>query len=336
LRGESGGVVAPTPGDAAATGGGAGAPRWLATLGYVVAGLIVIVGGLMAGMWWQRHRMAGATDGLEVARAMPTPTRTIPIPTDALPTQTPPDRPAPTPSPTPTATPTPTPSPTATPYLYDNWEWDRDQVLRVRLPMLCEAAAYLILVRQWHPTIDISHFSDATPEEVSQFDLLKTMEQQLNFKAFATDKLNEALRFDLPVIVRISAGGERFGPYGVLTAMRGRDVLELADPLYGKSIVSLRTLEPLVTQAVVLYKDTEGWVGLAPGATGDAVSRLQQWLVTQGFYQGTIDGKYGTLTRDAMQRWQERQSLEPTGALDTPTAIFIYHRLNPRRPKLFS
>lgn len=43
---------------------------------------------------------------------------------------------------------------------------------------------------------------------------------------------------------------------------------------------------------------------LGIGSQGDDVTGLQKWLKTQGFYNGPATGNYGSLTQDAVSKWQ--------------------------------
>jgi hypothetical protein len=53
---------------------------------------------------------------------------------------------------------------------------------------------------------------------------------------------------------------------------------------------------------------------------GQEVANVQSALQEQGYYQGEIDGVLGPQTRAALAEYQSAQGLEPTGAIDEPTA----------------
>lgn len=54
-------------------------------------------------------------------------------------------------------------------------------------------------------------------------------------------------------------------------------------------------------------------VSLRPGAKGDAVKALQRRLKTLTLYNGSIDGKYGTGTENAVRAFQRRMGLKVDG-----------------------
>ena len=58
---------------------------------------------------------------------------------------------------------------------------------------------------------------------------------------------------------------------------------------------------------------------LRPGSTGEAVIKLQQNLKKLGYYNGTVDGIYGSLTASAVSRFQQEQSINVDGVAGSQT-----------------
>jgi peptidoglycan hydrolase-like protein with peptidoglycan-binding domain len=58
---------------------------------------------------------------------------------------------------------------------------------------------------------------------------------------------------------------------------------------------------------------------LRPGATGARVEQLQRQLQRRGYFQESITGYYGTITTDAVARFQRENRLQPTGIADPQT-----------------
>ena len=58
-------------------------------------------------------------------------------------------------------------------------------------------------------------------------------------------------------------------------------------------------------------------------------SVVQQQLSKRGYYKGTIDGKFGPQSRNALSRFQHANGLQETGRIDEPTLMalgFADHR----------
>ena len=58
---------------------------------------------------------------------------------------------------------------------------------------------------------------------------------------------------------------------------------------------------------------------LAMGTRGATVTEVQNFLRSQGLYNGSIDGIYGPQTRSAVMQFQQRQNLASDGIVGTQT-----------------
>jgi peptidoglycan hydrolase-like protein with peptidoglycan-binding domain len=58
---------------------------------------------------------------------------------------------------------------------------------------------------------------------------------------------------------------------------------------------------------------------LTHGAQGDWVEYLQQWLSALGFYNGAIDGDFGSVTHDAVVNAQQQYSIGEGGTVGPET-----------------
>ncbi len=59
------------------------------------------------------------------------------------------------------------------------------------------------------------------------------------------------------------------------------------------------------------------------GSTGSEVTQIQQKLSSLGFYSGSIDGIYGTQTRDAVTAFQRSVGLTPDGIAGSKTLLYL-------------
>jgi hypothetical protein len=105
-------------------------------------------------------------------------------------------------------------------------------------------------------------------------------------------------------------------PTDGMVAMRREDLLALVrwlDP--GRApVLVLGTRDWLVGNV-----PSASWVDLGVGASGPAVTGVQQALNAKGF-PTTVDGQYGTQTQSQVAAFQEAAGLESTGVVDTATA----------------
>ncbi len=70
-------------------------------------------------------------------------------------------------------------------------------------------------------------------------------------------------------------------------------------------------------------------LGKAPSATrrgssGDAVEKLQRALQIKGYFKGTVDGKYGEITAQAVRKFQQAVKLSVSGTADSATVAKLF------------
>ena len=63
---------------------------------------------------------------------------------------------------------------------------------------------------------------------------------------------------------------------------------------------------------------------LASGATGERVSQMQQRLKELGFYNGQVDGQFGSGTRGAVQAFQRQHGLDADGIAGEKTLAVLF------------
>jgi peptidoglycan hydrolase-like protein with peptidoglycan-binding domain len=99
---------------------------------------------------------------------------------------------------------------------------------------------------------------------------------------------------------------------GVVTAV-SEGVIAVGDPLYEVSSIAVRALPG----DVPFYRDLE------LGLQGEDVKQLQHGLNELGFYDASIDGKFGTETRAAVREWQEDIGVERTGTVSWSSVVAV-------------
>ncbi|MFQ4140686.1 peptidoglycan-binding protein [Chlorogloeopsis sp. ULAP02] len=73
----------------------------------------------------------------------------------------------------------------------------------------------------------------------------------------------------------------------------------------------------------VSLQDTSNLAILKLGSTGNQVKTLQAQLLELGYYDGVIDGQYGTATRDAVIKFQQNRNLAANGIASTQTTKLL-------------
>ena len=82
----------------------------------------------------------------------------------------------------------------------------------------------------------------------------------------------------------------------------------------------------LLMCAVCLFaaaEDTASAANLGQGSTGDKVSEMQRKLKNWGYYDGSVDGIFGSGTRKAVEYFQRTNGLTPDGVVGRATAAAL-------------
>ena len=94
-----------------------------------------------------------------------------------------------------------------------------------------------------------------------------------------------------------------------------------ADGVAGTS--TLNALAAAITAAGGSTSSGTGISGMKLGSTGDDVRALQQNLTTLGYYYGDITGRYGSLTQQAVKKFQKAKGLTADGVAGASTGSAI-------------
>mgnify|MGYP000903205519 CR=1 FL=1 len=97
----------------------------------------------------------------------------------------------------------------------------------------------------------------------------------------------------------------------------------------GARVTPVPTYTPIVNYQNVTPNPTGTYVILRPGDMGVLVSNLQTALKAQGYYTGTVDGKYGLGTYEAVMRFQADHGLSQDGKAGPATQQRLYEGIFP-------
>jgi peptidoglycan hydrolase-like protein with peptidoglycan-binding domain len=161
-------------------------------------------------------------------------------------------------------------------------------------------------------------------------------------------------------IIPLPAGASDYGAQDLTLGSRGSAVSQLQKDLAGlgfytngvdgwfgpkthDAVVGFQKSRDLKTDGVVglktkaalndaLTQDSYGTKDLILGSRGSAVSQLQQDLTKLGFYSYSIDGWFGSKTRDAVVSFQKSRGLKTDGAVGLKTKAALNDALTGKAP----
>ena len=87
---------------------------------------------------------------------------------------------------------------------------------------------------------------------------------------------------------------------------------------------------PTVNAAPSPQMSTAAFTALKYGSRGSSVKKLQTRLRTLGYYTGSVDGKYGPLTRTAVKSFQSAAKLTVDGKAGRMTQSAVYSQNAPK------
>lgn len=123
-----------------------------------------------------------------------------------------------------------------------------------------------------------------------------------------------------------------FGSYGIHGTNNpssiGKAVSHGCVRMYNSDVIEVYDLSPIGTR-VNISGVVRKIRNLKLGSKGDDVREVQEMLRDLGYYNGTIDGYYGKMTRRAVLRFQKDQGLKVDGIVGKTTlkALQIAHDL---------
>lgn len=97
----------------------------------------------------------------------------------------------------------------------------------------------------------------------------------------------------------------------------------------GGQVTPVPTYTPIVNYQNVTPNPNGTYVILRPGDMGVLVTNLQTALKAQGYYTGTVDGKYGLGTYEAVMRFQADHGLSQDGKAGPATQQRLYEGIFP-------
>lgn len=148
--------------------------------------------------------------------------------------------------------------------------------------------------------------------------LAKTLE--LDIAAF-NGSMDEALGFDLPVLVMTRVSG-KLGDYGIAITSAERDgLLAISPPLFGSNTIKKEELSAVANgKYYLVWRNFNNMpTTITTKNNRIEVMSLQRLLKQAGFYQDAVDGFYGSATAKAVRDFQRSRGIPVNEAVDVLT-----------------
>ncbi len=227
--------------------------------------------------------------------------------------------------------PTPTPDWEALRRKNPHWKWEKNVPLaRVNNPRAALRAAQFSLLKMWGFPPDLGEMSrlgdDVIINGVLSADKVKIREVRLPGTFYDVIKLN------VPCIIRIKNPAPDQSEYVVLLRAEG-EAVTVGDPVWGIKTYRTKDFLNKFDSATAVYVDVYELTSLQRGASGENVTKLQQYLADRG-YLSNPSGKFDVDTAEAIKKFQAYYKLRETGQIDDLTAMLFNSRMMEEGPRL--
>ncbi len=165
-------------------------------------------------------------------------------------------------------------------------------------------------------------------------DAVRTMQRRLKELRYYTGEIDGDFGVSTEIAVRAFQTVNKLTVDGVAgegtlnllysTAAKRADSSTLYTPVPGGQVTPAPALTPIQVYVNVTPNPQGNYVTLRPGNSGILVTNLQQALKTKGYLQGTVDGKFGLTTYDAVKRFQADNGLSQDGIAGPATQRILF------------
>jgi len=253
--------------------------------------------------------------------------------TTPIPLSSPPSTPIPLPIITPAPAPTLAPKPKEK-ILY-NWQYDNNGIVRISSPDLTYQACILSWLYLWNIEVDLSDFKKYSEDTIKRFDLA-VQNEKLGLRKYEIDwKLNSAMVFDLPIMVKLKENNLDLSQWVLLKRLEGKSCT-IIDPINGLTIKTKKQIEDLIEKIVILYFDPNNFASIVRGEESERVKKIQEILFNKGFLKDEPSGVFDRNTYRAIINLQKFYNFQETGNLTTETVIILSGLSSKNRPHLYS
>lgn len=241
---------------------------------------------------------------------------------------------------------TPVPTPPPPPKDYDeirrnnpNWKYEKNAPLvRVNNPRTVFRAAQLSILKTWGIAVELSRMAELDDSVITQGNF--TSDKVTIRTIPISGGYQEAIRFNVPLIVKLLDPAANESEYVVLLQAQGEQVT-IGDPMWGVRTDQTSKFIPRFAGAQTLFVDTYQLSTLQRGDRSDRVRQLQSFL--KEFLETKnpkdvveVSGVYDVKTSNAVKRFQTYYGLPETGQLDNLTMLLLNAGMMRNGPRLSS
>jgi type II secretory pathway predicted ATPase ExeA len=229
------------------------------------------------------------------------------------------------------AAPTPTPDFEKLRRTNPNWKYEPNvPLVRVNNPKSVKRAAQLSILKMWGIAVDLGEMAKLSEDLVTRGEL-KSETVRIREVPIPGDYY-EAVRFNMPLIVRIKDPSSNRSEYVVLLKAEG-EAVTTGDPVWGVKIYQTKEFIKHWAGASTIVADISNLGAIQKGEKSERVKALQLLLKSDSYLE-EVNGTFDTKTAEAIQKLQRYYNLTETGKLDDLTLMILNSRMMRNGPHL--
>ena len=196
-------------------------------------------------------------------------------------------------------------------------------------------------MKAWGIAVNLSEMAKLSEDTITQSELKS---DKLRIRTFPLSmEFYEAVRLDIPLIVRLNNPEPNEAEYVILLKVQG-EAVTVGDPNWGLKMYRTKEFLSKYGGAYALYADVNQLSAVKKGDRNETVKNLQEFLKrfldskNEKAETTTIDvnGLFDVKTTDAIRRFQSYFNLRDTGQLDDMTMMLLNSRMMRNGPRLQS
>lgn len=231
------------------------------------------------------------------------------------------------------------PAPTPSPEMLEqrrranpNWKYEKTAPLvRVNNPKTVLRAAQLSMLKMWGIVVNLGEMTKLGDDLILHGELKSDAVpiHQVSLKGSFYD----AVRFNVPMIVKLKTSNESESEYVVLLRAEG-DAVTVGDPVWGVKNYTAKDINNRWLGGTAVFVDVNHLGSLHGGDKNEYVRALQRYLKDHK-YLAEVSGVFDKPTTQAIEKFQSYYKTDKVnGQLDDLTVMLLNSRMMEKGPKL--